>query len=229
MTEHSAKPAKAKRRQLPVWQESILLVITAMVMAVIVKTFFLQAFYIPSESMEPTMLVNDKILVQKVSYWTGDVKRGDVVVFDDPGGWLGEEDSRHATNPIQRALEVVGLYPTGGHLIKRVIGVGGDKVVCCNEKGKMTVNGKVLDEPYLLDQQAPASDQAFSVVVPKSHLWVMGDNRGNSADSRSHLGDPGGGFIADKEVVGKAWLRVWPWSRAGIIHKPSTFEAVNGK
>jgi signal peptidase I len=229
VTEHSAKPARAKRRQLPVWQESILLVITAMVMAVIVKTFFLQAFYIPSESMEPTMLVNDKILVQKVSYWTGDVKRGDVVVFDDPGGWLGEEDSRHANNPIQRALEVVGLYPTGGHLIKRVIGVGGDKVVCCNEKGKMTVNGKVLDEPYLLDQQARASDQAFNVVVPKGHLWVMGDNRGNSADSRSHLGDPGGGFIADKEVVGKAWLRVWPWSRAGIIHKPSTFEAVNGK
>jgi signal peptidase I len=228
VTEHSAKPA-AKRRQLPVWQESILLVLTAMVMAVIVKTFFLQAFYIPSESMEPTMLVNDKILVQKVSYWTGDVKRGDVVVFDDPGGWLGEEDSRHASNPVQRALEVVGLYPTGGHLIKRVIGVGGDKVVCCTEKGKITVNGKVLDEPYLLDQQAPASDQAFNVVVPKGHLWVMGDNRSNSADSRSHLGDPGGGFIADKEVVGKAWLRVWPWSRAGIIHKPSTFEAVNGK
>ena len=129
MTEQRTKPA-AKRRQLPVWQESILLVITAMVMAIIVKTFFLQAFYIPSESMEPTMLVNDKILVQKVSYWTGDVKRGDVVVFDDPGGWLGEEDSRHATNPIQRALEVVGLYPTGGHLIKRVIGVGdGGRVV----------------------------------------------------------------------------------------------------
>ncbi|MCW2751336.1 MAG: lepB [Aeromicrobium sp.] len=223
MTEKTAK------RQLPVWQESILLVITAMVMAVIVKTFFLQAFYIPSESMEPTMLVNDKILVQKVSYWTGDPKRGDIVVFDDPGGWLGPEDSRHANNPIQRALETVGLFPTGGHLIKRVIGVGGDKVVCCNEKGKITVNGKVLDEPYLLDQQAPASDQAFSVVVPKDHLWVMGDNRGNSADSRSHLGDPGGGFIADKEVVGKAWLRVWPWGRAGIIHKPSTFEAVNGK
>ncbi|MCW2801114.1 MAG: lepB [Aeromicrobium sp.] len=229
MTEkHRASPA-TKRRQLPVWQESILLVITAMVMAVIVKTFFLQAFYIPSESMEPTMLVNDKILVQKVSYWAGDVKRGDVVVFDDPGGWLGAEDSRHATNPLQRALETVGLFPTGGHLIKRVIGVGGDKVVCCTEKGKITVNGKVLDEPYLLDQQAPASDQAFNVVVPKGHLWVMGDNRGNSADSRSHLGDPGGGFIAEKEVVGKAWLRVWPWSRAGIIHKPSTFEVVNGK
>jgi signal peptidase I len=226
---HRATEATAKRRQLPLWQESILLVVTAVVLSIIVKSFFLQAFYIPSASMEPTMLVNDKILVQKVSYWAGDVKRGDVVVFDDPGGWLGPEDSQHANNPIQRGLEVVGLFPTGGHLIKRVIGVGGDKVVCCTDKGKITVNGKVLDEPYLLDQQAAASDQPFNVVVPKGHLWVMGDNRGNSADSRSHLGDPGGGFIAEKEVVGKAWLRVWPWGRMGIIHKPSAFEAVNGK
>src|SRR5690349_1018715 len=121
-----------------------------MVMAVIVKTFFLQAFYIPSESMEPTMLVDDKLLVQKVSYWAGEPKRGDIVVFDDPGGWLGEDESRRASNPIQRALETVGLFPTGGHLIKRVIGVGGDEVVCCTEGGKLTVNGTALDEPYLL-------------------------------------------------------------------------------
>jgi signal peptidase I len=216
------------KRQLPVWQESILLVITAMVMAVIVKTFFLQAFYIPSESMEPTMLVNDKILVQKVSYWNGDVKRGDIVVFDDPGGWLGPEDSRHASNPIQRALETVGLFPTGGHLIKRVIGVGGDVVTCCNDQGRITVNGTPLDEPYLLDESANV-DQRFSQKVPKGYLWVMGDNRNNSADSRAHMGDPGGGFISVKSVVGKAWLRVWPLGRAGFIHKPSTFEAVNGK
>jgi signal peptidase I len=218
-----------KRRQLPVWQESILLVITAMVMAVIVKTFFLQAFYIPSESMEPTMLVDDKLLVQKVSYWAGEPKRGDIVVFDDPGGWLGEDESRHASNPLQRALETVGLFPTGGHLIKRVIGVGGDEVVCCTEGGKLTVNGTTLDEPYLLDQSGPSSTEKFDVKVPDGYLWVMGDNRGNSADSRSHLGDPGGGFIAEKAVVGKAWLRVWPWKRAGIIHKPSSFEAVNDK
>jgi signal peptidase I len=216
-----------EKRQLPVWQESILLVITAMVMAVIVKTFFLQAFYIPSESMEPTMLVDDKLLVQKVSYWAGEPKRGDIVVFDDPGGWLGEEESNHATNPLQRALETVGLFPTGGHLIKRVIGVGGDEVVCCTEQGKLTVNGKTLDEPYLLEPNQPASATSFDVKVPKGHLWVMGDNRGNSADSRSHLGDPGGGFIAESEVVGKAWLRVWPWNRAGVIHKPDSFEVVN--
>ena len=215
------------KRQLPVWQESILLVVTAMVMAVVVKTFFLQAFYIPSESMEPTMLVDDKILVQKVSYWGGDVKRGDIVVFDDPGGWLGADESRHASNVLQGALEKIGLFPTGGHLIKRVIGVGGDTVACCTD-GKLTVNGTALDEPYLLDETA-TKDQTFEVKVRNGYLWVMGDNRGNSSDSRAHQGDPGGGQVSEKSVVGKAWLRVWPLGRAGFIHKPSSFDAVNGK
>ena len=216
-----------KKRQLPVWQESILLVLIAMVMAVVVKTFLLQAFYIPSESMEPTMLVDDKILVQKVSYWGGDVKRGDIVVFDDPGGWLGAEESRHASNVVQGALEKVGLFPTGGHLIKRVIGVGGDTVVCCTD-GKLTVNGTKLDEPYVLDETA-TKDMTFEVTVKKGYLWVMGDNRGNSSDSRAHQGDPGGGQVSEKSVVGKAWLRVWPLGRAGFIHKPSQFDVVNGK
>jgi signal peptidase I len=216
----------AKRRQLPVWQESILLVLTAVVLAVIVKTFFLQAFYIPSESMEPTMLVNDKILVQKVSYWTGDVKRGDVVVFKDPGGWLDAEDSTHATNPIEGALARIGLYPTGGHLIKRVIGVGGDKVVCCTEKGKLTVNGKTLDEPYLFDQTS-TRETPFSVVVPKGKLWVMGDNRGHSRASPQHMADSSHGFVSEKEVVGKAWLHVWPWSRMGFVRGSDTFKGLD--
>jgi signal peptidase I len=216
-----------KKRQLPVWQESILLVATAMVMAVIVKTFFLQAFYIPSESMEPTMLVDDKILVQKVSYWGGDVKRGDIVVFDDPGGWLSGEDSRQPSNFLQSGLEKVGLFPTGGHLIKRVVGVGGDTVVCCTG-GKLTINGTALDEPYLFDETV-TKDRTFEVKVRDGYLWVMGDNRGNSSDSREHMGDPGGGQVSEKAVVGKAWVRVWPLKRAGFIGKPSTFEAVNGK
>jgi signal peptidase I len=214
-----------QKRQLPVWQESILLVVTAMVMAVVVKAFFLQAFYIPSESMEPTMLVDDKILVEKVSYWAGEPDRGDIVVFDDPGGWLNAAESRKASNPVQRALEVIGLFPTGGHLIKRVVGVGGDSVKCCDSTGHITVNGTPLDEPYLQDSKANAN-QTFDVVVPKDHLWVMGDNRGNSADSRMHMGDPGGGFIDEDEVVGKAWLRVWPLSRFGFMHHPDTFDAV---
>ena len=216
-----------KKRQLPVWQESILLVATAMVMAVVVKTFFLQAFYIPSESMEPTMLVDDKILVQKVSYWGGDVKRGDIVVFDDPGGWLGADESKRASNVVQGTLEKIGLFPTGGHLIKRVIGVGGDTVVCCSD-GKLTVNGTPLDEPYLLDETA-TKDQTFEVTVKEGYLWVMGDNRGNSSDSRAHQGDPSGGQVSEKSVVGKAWLRVWPLGRAGFIHKPSSFDKVNNQ
>ncbi len=223
MTEQRA--AGSQKRQLPVWQESILLIVTAMVMAVVVKTFFLQAFYIPSESMEPTMRPDDKILVQKVSYWTGDVDRGDIVVFDDPGGWLDAADSRRASNGVQRGLEAVGLFPTGGHLIKRVVGVGGDSVQCCDDDGKVTVNDTPLDEPYLLDETVNR-DQPFNIKVPKGYLFVMGDNRNNSADSRAHLGDPGGGFISQEAVVGKAWVRVWPLGRAGFIGGSDTFDAV---
>ena len=210
------------------WQESILLVVTAMVMAVVVKAFFLQAFYIPSESMEPTMLVDDKILVEKVSYWAGEPDRGDIVVFDDPGGWLNAAEARQASNPVQRGLEVIGLFPTGGHLIKRVVGVGGDAVKCCDGTGHITVNGTALDEPYLQDPDANAN-QTFDVVVPENHLWVMGDNRGNSADSRMHMGDPGGGFIDEDAVVGKAWLRVWPLSRLGFMPGPDSFDAVQDR
>lgn len=211
------------KRKLALWQESVLLVVTAVVLAVIVKTFFLQAFYIPSGSMEPTMLVNDRILVQKVSYWTGGPDRGDIVVFDDPGGWLNEQESRHPSNVLSRGLELIGLYPTGGHLIKRVIGVGGDHVVCCDKQGRLSVNETPLDEEYVLDPDV-TQDKKFDVKVPDGSLWVMGDNRGNSADSREHMGDSGGGFIPVDEVVGKAWLRVWPLKRSGFLHDPDNFD-----
>ncbi|KQY58277.1 hypothetical protein ASD11_01005 [Aeromicrobium sp. Root495] len=215
----------ATKRQLPVWQESILLIVTALVMAIIVKAFFLQAFYIPSESMEPTMLVNDKILVQKVSYWNGSPSRGDIVVFDDPGGWLTQDETTKASNPVQRGLEAIGLFPTGGHLIKRVVGVAGDRVACCDDQGRLMVNGKGIDEPYLMDPAAN-TDRRFDVKVPAGHIWVQGDNRGNSADSREHQGDPGGGFISTKDVVGKAWFRVWPWKRIGFTGGTDSFADV---
>ncbi|WP_246065046.1 MULTISPECIES: signal peptidase I [Aeromicrobium] len=214
-----------EKRQLPVWQESILLIVTAVVLAVIVKTFFVQAFYIPSASMEPEMQIDDKLLVQKVSYWTGDPKRGDIIVFDDPGGWLGSAESAGPGNIVQRSLEVIGLYPSGGHLIKRVVGVGGDTVSCCDDEGRLQVNGESIDEPYLADAEANA-DRTFEVEVPEGYLWVQGDNRGNSSDSRYHLGDPGGGFIREDDVVGKAWLRVWPFSRFGFIGGTDAFEKV---
>lgn len=214
-----------EKRHLPLWQESILLVATALVLALIVKTFFFQAFYIPSDSMVPTMVKNDKLLVEKWSYWRGGPERGDIVVFRDPGNWLSGTEAAGDGNVVQEALEVVGLFPSGGHLIKRVIGVGGDKVVCCDAQGRTTVNGEPVDEPYLNDQEINA-DQPFSIEVPKGYLWVQGDNRGNSADSRAHLGEPGGGFIADDDVVGKAWLRVWPLNRFGLIKNTDAFDGV---
>jgi signal peptidase I len=223
-------PEERKRRQMPWWQELIALLATAFVLALLVKTFFLQAFYIPSASMEPTLRTNDKILVEKVSYWNGDIHRGDIVVFDDPGGWLSDTDEAHADNFLQRGLEIVGLYPTGGHLVKRVIGLGGDHVECRNPNARLRVNGVPLAEDYLPDSVRPCAaaagmgDRSFSIDVPEDHLWVMGDNRANSADSTAHLSAPGGGAVPADDVVGKVWAIVWPASRAGFVSRPDTFD-----
>jgi len=217
VTEPAAAPEKPG---LPVWQESVLLLVLALVLAVVVKAFFVQAFYIPSASMEPQLVRNDRILVQKISSWGSRTpQRGDVVVFADPADWLGGEGQATA-NPLTRGLQVVGLYPAGGHLVKRVIGVGGDRVRCCDADGRITVNGKALDESSYLPKGTVPSEKTFEVRVPAGHLWVMGDNRGNSADSRAHLDQPGGGFVPVDLVVGKVWALIWPWKRAQLVHTP---------
>ncbi len=222
---HKAK--KEAKKPLPVWQESILLLAIALVLAVVIKYFFVQAFYIPSPSMEPLFIKNDRILVQKVSYWgSGTPQRGDIVVFKDPGGWLSSDETRSPSNPFTKALEAIGLYPSGGHLVKRVIGIGGDRVKCCDAQGRITVNGKALDESSYLPKGTMPSEDPFDVVVPAGHLWVMGDNRGDSFDSRGHMGDPGGGFVPVDLVVGKVWALIWPWSRAKRIHTPPDFQGI---
>ncbi|MGH3497181.1 MAG: signal peptidase I [Nocardioidaceae bacterium] len=219
------KRKRKNKKPLPLWQEVIVLVGTALVLALIVKSFFLQAFYIPSGSMENTLDINDRILVQKVSYWGSNPHRGDVVVFDDPGGWLTAAESQQPSNFFQRALETIGLYPTGGHLVKRVIAVGGDTIRCCDSRGRVVVNGVSLNETYLnLRKGQPASTPFPLQHVPPGHLWVMGDNRYDSSDSRAHMGDPGGGFVPNDDVVGKVWAIVWPLSRARFLSTPSTFD-----
>jgi signal peptidase I len=221
---------KRQKKQLPFWQEMFLLLAIALVLAVVIKAFFLQAFYIPSGSMRDTLVKDDRILVQKVSYWgDGKPQRGDIVVFSDPGGWLDPSETREATNPVSRGLELFGLYPTGGHLVKRVIGVGGDTVRCCDERGRVMVNGVPLNErAYLAADEKPSLIE-FEVEVPEGHIWVQGDNRSNSADSRVHLGDPGGGFIDLDDVVGKVFTVVWPLGHAKLIDRPATFESVSAE
>ena len=219
---------RRERAHLPLWQESILLLVVAHVLAIAIKALFMQAFYIPSGSMNDTLVLNDRILVQKVSYWGGgEPQRGDVVVFEDPGGWLDEPAAGATTNPITRALEIFGLYPTGGHLVKRVIGVGGDRVKCCDNKGRMVVNGVPLNEQeYLAAGQQPSMID-FDIKVEPGYMWVQGDNRSNSADSRVHLGDPGGGQVPVDDVVGKVFAVVWPISHGKLLHRPATFETVD--
>jgi signal peptidase I len=223
-----ARPTEATpRKQMPVWQEMFLLLGIALVLAILIKVFLMQAFYIPSSSMNDTLVQNDRILVQKVSYWgSGTPHRGDIVVFSDPGGWLGAEETQPPASPVARGLELFGLYPTGGHLVKRVIGVGGDEVKCCDQQGRVTVNGVPLNEKsYLAAGQKP-SEIRFDVKVKPGYLWVQGDNRSNSADSRVHLGDPGGGQVPVSDVVGKTFAVVWPFGHAKVLHTPATFGSV---
>jgi signal peptidase I len=218
---HAGEP---RRRHIPVWLETVLLLVIALVVSAIVKTFFVQMFFVPSGSMRPLFVDNDRILVEKVSYWTGDVQRGDVVVFDDPGGrWLGAEGQQQLT-PLQKVLSEVGLYPTGGHLVKRVIGISGDHVACCDAQGRVTVNGVPLNEKSYIMKGAKPSERHFDLTVPPGRIWVMGDNRSNSEDSRFHQDLPGGGTVPAKDVVGKVWAIVWPFDRAKLLQEPTTFE-----
>jgi signal peptidase I len=216
-------PEAGKKRKVPLWLETLVLLGVALLVSALVKTFFVQMFFVPSGSMRPLFVNDDRILVEKVSYWDSEVERGDVVVFADPGGeWLGAAGDI-PLNPAQKALSKVGLYPTGGHLVKRVIGIGGDRVKCCDRKGRVTVNGVPLEEgDYLMDGFSP-SNRKFDVKVPEGRLWVMGDNRSNSEDSRFHQDLEGGGTVPESAVVGKVWAVVWPLSRSSTLDTPSTF------
>ena len=218
------RPATSKgrpRRGLSWWQETALLIALAVVVSVLVKAFFVQMFYVPSASMKPEFVKNDRILVEKISYWNGDVQRGDVVVFKDPGNWLGVAPEPQG---LQKVLSTIGLYPAGGHLVKRVIGVGGDHVECCDDRGRVVVNDVPLDESaYLRDGMKP-SQEKFDVVVPEDSLWMMGDNRSNSADSRAHRRLGNQGAVPVDDVVGKVWAIAWPWDRIEVLDDPKIFD-----
>lgn len=208
------------------WLRSVLefvgLLAIALVVSVVIKTFFVQAFVVPSGSMETTLKPNDRILVNRLADSPEDIKRGDIIVFSDPNNWLttpmDDSESSGVGGFISHAMETVGLLPadSGQHLVKRVIGVGGDTVKCCDVQGRVTVNGVALDETYL-DPGVSPSEFDFSVTVPNGQLWVMGDNRGNSNDSRQHHEMDGNGFVPTSHVVGRVWSVFWPYDEMHVI------------
>ena len=212
-------------RELPI------LLVVALGLALLIKTFLVQAFFIPSDSMENTLQRGDRVLVNKLSTRFGEIERGQVVVFRDPNGWLDAPQVPEPANAVVATLKkvfvFVGLLPSDSEqdLIKRVIGVAGDRVRCCDDRGRITVNGVALDEPYL-HPGSPPSDQSFDVTVPAGRLWVMGDHRAVSADSRRHMGDPGQGTVPIGNVVGRAFVIVWPASRWASLPVPATFDAL---
>lgn len=216
-----ARSKAPRRRGLSWWQETVLLVALAVIVSVLVKAFFVQMFYVPSASMKPEFVKNDRILVEKISYWNGDVQRGDVVVFQDPGNWLGVAPEPRG---LQKVLATVGLYPEGGHLVKRVIGIGGDHVECCDGQGRLVVNDVPLDESAYLRKGVQPSEEKFDVVVPDDSLWMMGDNRSNSADSRAHQRFANQGAVPVGDVVGKVWAIAWPWDRIEVLDDPEVFD-----
>ena len=219
-------PVKRRRGLLMFLRDVLVIIVIAALVSFVVKTFVVRSFYIPSASMERTLLVNDRILVDELTpRWTG-YERGDVVVFKDPGGWLDGQVQTPAQPPLIEALDwvlnMVGISATDSqdHLVKRVIGVGGDHVVCCNALGQITINDAPIDELGYLnlpDGDTAASNEPFDVVVPEGSLWLLGDNRDRSRDSRAHQELPSGGFVPLENVVGKAFLTTWPFDRLGAI------------
>jgi signal peptidase I len=225
--EATAQPAK--RRGGSFWKELPFLILIALVLALLIKTFLVQAFYIPSGSMENTLHVGDRVLVNKLIYRIRDIHRGEIVVFKGPESWQDSPEftSTPPSNPVARFFHDIGsalgvAAPSSKDFIKRVIGVAGDHVVCCDPKGRITVNDHPLTEPYLYPGARPSTTN-FDITVPKGRLWVMGDHRDASADSRSHLSDGDSGTIPTGNVIGRAFIRVWPPSDWGTLPVPSTF------
>lgn len=224
------EPEEPQRRG--VWghvREYVLVIAIAVVLSFVVKTFLVQPFWIPSGSMEETLITGDRIIVNKVPGSNNDPERGDIVVFEDPDGWLPRvPENEGLGGMVKSGLQFIGLYPAGEqHLVKRVIGVGGDHVVCCDEKGRITINGTAIDETYL-DRGTKPSLSDFDIRVPNGQLWLMGDNRAHSSDSRAHDASGGGsvGSVPEAKVTGKVLAVVWPLDHLG---RPDDSAAVFNK
>ena len=219
-----ARAAKTKKKSFG--RELLTIVVAAAVLTLLVKAFVIQVYRIPSASMENTLQIGDRVLVNKVVYHFRGIARGDIVVFSGQDSW-GPDAPPPSSNPVVRVVDDVlsglGLHSDQTYYIKRVIGLPGDHVACCTDR-KVTVNGVPLNEGQYLFPGNPPSTFKFQAVVPPGHLWVMGDHRSDSDDSRFHPGDPGGGAIPENQVVGRAFLIIWPPSQLRDLPIPTTFQ-----
>ena len=228
-----AAPSR-KRRRLSWWTELLVLFALALSIMLVIKTYVVQAFFIPSSSMENTLDIGDKVLVNKLIYHFRSIDHGDVVVFNGEGSWDPPSAPASSDPVVRLATEfghaitgLFGMSPGVHDYIKRVIGLPGDHVACCDAQGRVTVNGVPLSEKSYLYPGNPPSMTRFSIRVPPGRLWVMGDHRNVSYDSRGHVGDPGGGTIPESQVVGRAFLILWPPSRFRVLPIPATFTKLN--
>jgi signal peptidase I len=215
------------RKKRSFWREFPILVVVALLLAVVIKTYAIQAFFIPSGSMENTLEINDRVLVNKLVYDVRSIHRGDIVVFNGDGSWdpgTPPGNTNFAEKFVDGFASMFGFGHPGDILIKRVIGLPGDHVVCCDAQGRITVNGVPLNEQsYLYPNDVP-SEIKFNIKVPPGQLWVMGDHRLISDDSRDHPGDPGGGAVPENAVIGRAFVIIWPLSRWRFLPIPDTFQ-----
>jgi signal peptidase I len=230
------QPRTGRTRRWSAWRELPILIVVALAIALLIKTFVVQPFFIPSSSMEQTLMVGDKVLVNKLVYDFRGIHRGDIVVFDGNGSWNpAPPPARPSGDPLVRAYDatlnplfhsIAGLFGTPTDqtdFIKRVIGLPGDHVMCCNAQGLVTVNGVPLHESSYLYPGAAPSQIRFSITVPPGRLWVMGDNRQVSDDSRMRQYDPGRGTVPEKMVIGRAFVIVWPPDRWRTLPIPATY------
>jgi signal peptidase I len=235
-TESTADPVKADRKHGSFLRELPVLLVVAFGLALLIKTFLVQAFFIPSGSMERTLhgctgCSGDRVLVNKLVYRFHDPRPGEVVVFRGPESWAPEAQFSQPSNIVQRALRAigsaVGVAPAGEKdFVKRIIAVGGQTVQCCDTQGRVVVDGRPLDEPYVFISDPEYRPAPFGPIkVPEGRLWMMGDHRDESADSRVHISDADQGTIGVSDVIGKAFVIVWPPSRWDTLGTPSTFAA----
>ena len=218
---------RRRRRRRSFWRELPVLIVVALALALVIKTYAIQPFYIPSSSMENTLNIGDRLLINKLVYDFRSIHRGDIIVFDGTGSWDFNQPPSNS-NIFSRFIDdvegIFGISHDSSIYVKRVIGIPGDHVACCDAQGRVTVNGVPLNEQsYLYPGNAPSTVK-FNTTVPAGRLWVMGDHREVSYDSRGHIGDPGGGTIPESGVLGRAFVIIWPPSRWGVLDIPATFQ-----